>query len=232
MILPKLTAHDMILEQIEQLLQRRVIQELELLRDRLRTAPRQTASLEEPIIRVLTPEELHSLMLEKTGDLAGGATIFLFRPETTEPGATDTSAGVTALHHSSIIESPSHLIKDRSSPSSSRLVPLYDTSFLASDTKRIAHSLLKEILRTETRVLRKITGSGDKSPMQSSIPGQQAAPQAYLLQSTATTLKRVDTVPLCISLWRLRLWAGQGWNNTLWGPWELPKQTSTASMNP
>ena len=52
--------------------------------------------------------------------------------------------------------------------------------------------------------------------------GLDKASDAYLLRSTRDTVVRADTVPLCIALWRLRIWFGQGWGRAMWGGWEKP----------
>ena len=39
---------------------------------------------------------------------------------------------------------------------------------------------------------------------------------AYLFYSSAQTLQRVDTVPLAIALWRIRMWEGSGWGQSEW----------------
>jgi len=38
---------------------------------------------------------------------------------------------------------------------------------------------------------------------------------AFLLKGDAQTVRRADTVPLAIALWRLRMWEGQGWEKEL-----------------
>ena len=55
--------------------------------------------------------------------------------------------------------------------------------------------------------------------------GSDKASDAYLLRSTRDTVVRADTAPLCIALWRLRIWFGQGWDRGMWGGWEKPVRT-------
>ncbi|KIM32153.1 hypothetical protein M408DRAFT_14640 [Serendipita vermifera MAFF 305830] len=238
MILPNLNSHSMITEQIEELLQKRLVQELELLRDRLLTAPRQTASLEEPVIRTLTSEELEDVLTNSGGDLTGGAAILLFQEEPDQPkeqGQPEASASSHPIEGAPLSNSASRLITDRSSPLPARFVPLYDTAtFLSIDIRRNIQSLLKDILRTEMRARRRIAKSDVTTPEPSTTPqpDRPKGPQAYLLRSTSKTLHRADTVPVCIALWRLRLWAGQGWSKSLWGPWEVPPYIDPATNNP
>ncbi|KAG8986160.1 hypothetical protein FRB93_005503 [Tulasnella sp. JGI-2019a] len=45
------------------------------------------------------------------------------------------------------------------------------------------------------------------------------ASDAYVLYSSRETMRRIDTAPLAIALWRLRLWEGVGWTGVgSWGP--------------
>lgn len=193
-------------------MQRRLIQELELLRDRLKAAPHRVVNQDEPVIRVLSLEELDGICLNSAGSLAGGAAIISFK----EPS--------DGMENSEIDEnstSPSRLVRDQSSYSSGRYVPLYDPfAFLSADTRQAVQSLLKEVLHIEMKAQDKVFRMGGPAPSSKQLLPEDHAPQAYLLRSTPQTLKRVDTVPVCIALWRLRLWGGQGWGDSLWGPWE------------
>jgi hypothetical protein len=225
MAISGLKAHAKIIEQIECLMQRRLIQELELLRDRLQAAPHQAVNPDEPVTRALALEELDAIRLNNAGALAGGAAIISFK----EP--------LDGMESSQIDESstsPSRLVRDLSSYSSGRYVPLYDAfEFLSADTHLAVQALLKEVLRIETRAQIKIARKGGSAPSSRQLlPNDQEAPPAYLLRSTSQTLNRVDTVPVCIALWRLRLWAGQGWSDSLWGPWEEHPSHSNTMKNP
>jgi hypothetical protein len=220
-----LKAHPKIIEQIEYLMQRRLTQELELFRDRLQTAPHRMVNPDEPVIRALSLEELDAIYLNNAGALAGGAAIISFK----EPSD---GADISQIDEGSI--SSSQLVRDRSSYSSGRHVPLYDAfGFLSADTRRVVQALLQEVLVIETKAQGKIARKDGSAPSSKHLlPNDQDAPQAYLLRSTSQTLYRVDTVPVCIALWRLRLWSGQGWSDTLWGPWEEPPSHSNTMKNP
>lgn len=172
------------------------------------------------------------------GDLTGGAAILLFQEEPDQPkeqGQPEASASSHPIEGAPLSNSASRLITDRSSPLPARFVPLYDTAtFLSVDIRRNIQSLLKDILRTEMRARRRIAKSDVTTPEPSTTPqpDRPKGPQAYLLRSTSKTLHRADTVPVCIALWRLRLWAGQGWSKSLWGPWEVPPYIDPATNNP
>jgi hypothetical protein len=69
------------------------------------------------------------------------------------------------------------------------------------------------------------TDDRPKSKKVERAKGLDKASDAYLLRSTRDTVVRADTVPLCIALWRLRIWFGQGWDRGMWGGWEKPART-------
>ena len=50
---------------------------------------------------------------------------------------------------------------------------------------------------------------------------REKSSHAYLLRSDGNTIRRADSVPLAISLWRIRMWEGQGWEADLgsYGGW-------------
>ena len=58
------------------------------------------------------------------------------------------------------------------------------------------------------------------------------ASHAYLLRSDENTVRRADSVPLAIALWRVRIWEGQGWRNDLgnYGGWEVEGSTNGQSL--
>lgn len=69
------------------------------------------------------------------------------------------------------------------------------------------------------------TGAGPKTKKVVRAKGLDKASDAYLLRSTRDTVVRADTAPLCIALWRLRIWFGQGWDRGMWGGWEKSVRT-------
>lgn len=225
MAIPDLKVHVKIIEQIEYMLQRRLIQELELLRARLQAAPHRVVNPDEPVIRALDLEELDAIYLNKGGALAGGAAIISFK----EP-----SDGMETSLTTETLAPLSYLVRDQTSSSPGRHVPLYDACrFLPADTHQGVQTLLKEILRIEMEAQIKVARKkGHRSNSNAQSQSNQDAPTAYLLRSTSQTLNRVDTVPVCVSLWRHRLWSGQGWSDSLWGPWEEQPSHSNTIMNP
>lgn len=49
------------------------------------------------------------------------------------------------------------------------------------------------------------------------------ASDAYLLRSTEESIRRADTAPLAIALWRFGLWNGLGWRGSPWQAAEPPQ---------
>ncbi|CAG7853937.1 SubName: Full=Uncharacterized protein {ECO:0000313/EMBL:CCA67137.1} [Serendipita indica DSM 11827] len=205
MISPNLQSHPLLLEQVESMLQQRIVQELELLRDRLRPSKQLLVDVHECTIRRITEEE-RSLIYQDGGvSIPGGQAILEFgetKPEQVNDDAT-----------------PSRMILDTST-TSPRHVPLYFvSSFMPSDSLDRAHQLVHSILKTEANAIRK-SEKGTEPTISASNVIDSTSPAMYLVRSTAASLLRADTVPLCISLWRMNLWAGQGWADGLWGRWE------------
>jgi len=221
--IPSLKAHLKIPEQLEYLLHRRLIQELELLRDRLEAAPHQTANPGEWVIRALSLDELHSITTDKSGALPGVAAIISFKEAVGNASASETDGSpIFSVHQ----------IKDRSSVFFGRSLPLYDASrFLAADARQQVQALLKEILRIENRAHRKFLNKKSFPRSNLQLSCDEETPVGYLLRSTSQTLHRVDTVPVCIALWRLQLWNGQGWSDSFWGPWEANSIPSDVPEN-
>ncbi|OBZ76184.1 hypothetical protein A0H81_03965 [Grifola frondosa] len=84
-------------------------------------------------------------------------------------------------------------------------VPLYNgVALFPSRPQRAAlHSALLRILDLEYQKAPK-----DKKAERGH--GEQKGSHAFLLCSDAATVLRVDTVPLAIALWRVRMWEGGG----------------------
>lgn len=96
-------------------------------------------------------------------------------------------------------------------------VPLYNgIALFPSKTQRAAlHERLCRLLMVERRARWRQHGpvwtseSGDSRPVSRRLNG--VASPAFLLRSGAETVLRADTVPLAIALWRLRMWEGDTW---------------------
>jgi hypothetical protein len=199
MAIPQLVSHSLLIEQVEDMLQRRLIQEIDIIFTRLAHSRHIVGDPEAMILRRMSQEELDTVEQIGAIGLKGVSAIIIGNDLSSQ---LSTSNAFKAFR----------MIRDTSVAGGSRLVPLYNTgAFLSSDNLARANILLRGILRTEANV-------------QSELPAIQVSEDdrtqnAYLLFSTPETIVRADTVPVLIALWRLRLWAGQGWEDGLWGNW-------------
>lgn len=201
----------MFLQQTENLLRRRLFQEIVLLRDQLVLKSRSQPRSNSWILRKLTMDEWNEA--EKSGMLdIPGAQAIIVLPSIPKQFRTE-------AHSSSRLEDPSPIsttVTDQSDRTHLRPVPVYNARalFPSSVERHDARVVLNEILNVE-RTLRK-RFPADKQE----VTEPSRASNAYLLRSTQDTTSRADIVPMCISLWRLRMWSGQGWSHGLWGGWE------------
>ena len=216
----------------------RVIQELELLGERLRCRP--VLSREAPVLRPLLRKELQEIMDE--GFIRQeGAIAVLIAPPPNPDLASKQHAG-----SSSPTPPPSEVSKDDTkmdNPPISQLypvraeqnisateddsltsltaakVPLYNADSLFPDSSQRAefHRVLNNVLRIEGRARRSQPPSDNDLDQ---IEGRRNLDRkdlqrsdAYILYSSAKTLERADSVPLAIALWRVRMWEGGGWDN-------------------
>ncbi|PVG00949.1 hypothetical protein CPB86DRAFT_812792 [Serendipita vermifera] len=203
MAIPQLEAHSLLLEQVEQMLQQRLIQELEILLTRLTNSRHIIGDQQERILRRLSREELYALFQSSASSLHGVSAIII---------GDVVSSQALAL--------PAfQLIKDTSAVGGSRVVPFYNMNVvLSSDNLARANTLFCDLYNAEANIDPKASGFQLSK-------GDDNTCNAYLLVSTPNTMARADTVPISIALWRLRLWAGQGWNGGLWGNWEKKSLT-------
>jgi hypothetical protein len=203
MLIPHLEAHVQLVEYTEHLLQQRLVQELTLLRNRLRSTPHRLASVDEAVVTRISRHEWSRIISNNDAALSGMAAILHLAHPNDGPKLTLES------------ESPPfcRLVEDSSGGISRRSVPVYNlaTHLPANSENRIRH-VLEDLLEIETAARRKLD-----SPQLDEV---DPAPNVYVLRSTSVTLPRADVVPVCIALWRLRLWAGDGWGDSLWGKWE------------
>jgi hypothetical protein len=98
-------------------------------------------------------------------------------------------------------------------------VPLYNgvTLFPSMVQRAALHERLCKVLMVERRARWRQHGvvstseSGDGRPATRCL--NKVASPAFLLRSGAETVLRADTVPLAIALWRLRMWEGDSWES-------------------
>jgi hypothetical protein len=253
-------AHPLLPRQIVSLLRRRVSQELEILRDSLRTVPQGVSDPNAQVIRRLTRREWADLKTSGQLSIPGAAAIVMVPPvhnnmlKPNRPPKSDDSDGNRTM--STFCEDAS---RNYVTMSSRRKIPIYHGAAVWPDPaeRSAVRSLFKEIIGLERKARYKATvlstSSGKPSSASKSADGEisglvgetdmgrrsrkferakglDKASDAYLLRSTQDTVVRGDAVPLCIALWRLRIWFGQGWDRGMWGGWEKPARTSEEVM--
>lgn len=214
--------------QISHLLRVRIIQEAELLADRLSCNPRGATTW--PLLRRLTRAEYKDIKDTSTIPYPSAVAVLVVPPLNKDP----TTGRRPEPNGTSFPEPPElPLIPRRPSPPLSQLlpvttreshqfplprIPLYNgvTLFPSRLQRAALHSALNRLLYIERRSRHKMQHTeetqGDK--LQDSLHdshgkpsrGDHKASHAYLLCSDAQTLRRTDAVPLAIALWRLRMW--------------------------
>lgn len=220
--------HRQLAQQTGHLLRLRVLQEIELLADRVRCRPE--GAYERPILRRLTRTELKHI--KDTGVIPYPSAVALLivpplnkdprtkqRPQPNRTGYPDSQGA-----HSIPIAPRfplSQLYSAGASPSSTEdavpkhphpQIPLYNgASLFPSRPQRAAlHISLGNLLSVERcarhRSQLRPTPAAKDTTYDGRALGDQKASHAYLLCSDAETLLRADAVPLAIALWRVRMW--------------------------
>ncbi|KAI0068927.1 hypothetical protein BV25DRAFT_1817850 [Artomyces pyxidatus] len=232
-IIPNLTLPPMLPQYIDHILRLRVIQELEILVDQLQTRPQN--SKDAPLLRRLTRAEFTLLCERHVLPDRDALAVLVVPPPNKDPvtkqrPAPNTSPlpepistlpGTQEARPASVIYS----LVDESSDGlpnviSSAKVPLYNgVSLFPSKTQRAAlHERLCRLLFVERRARYREHGRPMRSYVRSDVDrrnkwarSEQKGSHAFLLTSSAETVKRADSVPLAIALWRLRMWKGDSW---------------------
>ncbi|KAF9222095.1 hypothetical protein BS17DRAFT_784417 [Gyrodon lividus] len=107
-------------------------------------------------------------------------------------------------------------------------VPLYNgiAMFPSPPHRAILHNALCKLLDRE-RHFRGTRSATEKSRGEvKRAKGDEKGSHAFLLTSNERTVKRGDTVPLAIALWRLRMWEGDAFTGEGEG-WEIGKEWRT-----
>jgi hypothetical protein len=230
--------HSLLGSHIGHLLRVRVLQELELLADRLQTRPQ--GSEDTTLIRRLTRAEWKSI--KSTGVIPYENAIAVvvvpplnrnpitkMRPEASvntisveQDGSNDLPAPprplppLSTLHP--IVEPSDYDDLPDYLPSSK--VPLYNgiTLFPSRSQRTALHVRLTRLLLVERRARYREHGRPESpETLESTEPkdrwarGDQKASHAFLLCSDAKTARRADMAATAIALWRIRMWEGAGW---------------------
>ncbi|KAA1466246.1 hypothetical protein DENSPDRAFT_831028 [Dentipellis sp. KUC8613] len=219
---------------IGHLLRLRVLQELELLGNRLQYKKRNSEQI--PVLRRLTRSEFKDV--KETGIIPydDAVAILVVPPLNRDPVQKDRpTPNRTSLpdkpEKTPAPKRPSpplstlypvaqdHHFEDLPDTLCSPKVPLYNgISLFPSRPQRAAlHQLLTRLLKVEFLNVRKTTKPRRETP-RARITGDDKASHAFLLCSSPNNLERADAVPLAIALWRLRMWEGSPWKAEV-GTW-------------
>ncbi len=221
---------------ISHLLRLRILQELELLAERLQARPQGAG--EYPLLRRLTRNEFSAIRAGKPLEDQDAVAVLVVpslnqdpttktrpvpnaSPVPPEPPSLDVqpmAKNGDALPLSTMCHAVSS--KDyQGSPDiiTSMKVPLYNgVALFPSKPQRAAlHKRLCKVLMVERRARWRQHGpvstpeSGDGRP--ATRRPNEVPSHAFLLRLGAETVLRADTVPLAIALWRLRMWEGDSW---------------------
>jgi hypothetical protein len=211
----------------------RILQELELLAERLRARPQ--GAEESPLLRRLTWREFSAIRAGKPFQDQDAVAILVVPPLNRDPITKKRPTPNTSPLPEPPLELPTPY--QREAPPLSLLchalspqdyqgfpdvitpmkVPLYNgVSLFPSRTQRAAlHERLCKLLLHERCARRHQHGRTSTTETGNSQPTARrltkVASPAFLLRSGAETVLRADTVPLAIALWRLRMWESDSW---------------------
>lgn len=211
--------HPRLKEQIGHLLRLRILQELDIL---ARRAIPKVKDPHTPIIRRLTRAEWKAFQEAKTIPNPGAIAVLVVPPvrkslldgETPDASPRPTqeirdstvsakpAPPLSVLYPASTrgaIEAPELLTHE---------MPLYNgTSLFPSPTQRAAlHQRLCAVLKEDTITRRNQTDRPRPKSETRPMRDETKSSHAFLIYSDGSTIKRADTVPLAIALWRLRMW--------------------------
>lgn len=221
------------------LLRVRVLQELELLAQRLQTRPHRAT--DRPVMRRLTRAEYKRI--QKTGIIPfeNAVAVLVVPPLNKNPATKQRPIPssspqpvqeddrplpnrplppVCVMHHTAKEHIPIDALVKTHQYLPPAKIPLYHgLALFPSRVQRAAlHEALNRVLAVERRARWRETGrphasaSGKEHTKEDRwARGEKKASHAYVIFSDADTILRADTVPLAIALWRIRLWEGHGW---------------------
>ena len=221
---------------IGHLLRLRILQELELLTERLQARPQKAE--ESPVMRRLTWKEFSAIRAGKPLEDQDAVAVLVVPPLNRDPTTKARPVPNTSPLPPELppLETQPTAYNGEPLPLSTMCyafspkdfqglpdvitpmkVPLYNgVALMPSKGQRAAlHERLCKILMVERRARWRQHGLVSTSDLGDSRrakrrPKEVTSP-AFLLRSGAETVLRADTVPLAIALWRLRMWEGDSW---------------------
>lgn len=248
-VAPKGIFHKLLATQIGHSLRLRIIQELQLLEERLSRRSRHKDKAA-TILRRLTRAEFKDL--RKTGAVphqdaiavmvvppvnrvpsTGKKPIASIEPEIPSNDQIIPNASYShckgRLPLSTLYQVQCDLPEEEEHPFSSLVpaarVPLYNglTMFPSASQRAMLHTALCKVLGAERRSrLGRSPNGSDGNQQRRSISSSERGSHAFLLISNERTAKRADSAALAIALWRLRMWEGDAYQDQVCsGGWEV-----------
>lgn len=222
----KLHVHSLLAAQIGHQLRLKVLQELELLAESLRCTPQ--GSCENTVLRRLRRAEWTEIKTAGRISQSGAVAVLVVPPinrrTLNESQNTPSSLTLPSLPPLSVLHEAE--VHTHTSSLPTRRVPLYNgLSLLPSAPFRSRlYKALQNALLIERRARwrqKGPPGRPDSLPSDHNDKSSEKSSHAYLLRSDCSTIRRADSVPLAIALWRIRMWEGQGWEADLgsYGGW-------------
>ena len=218
-----LKVHSLLAAQIGHQLRLKVLQQLEILAESLRCTPQ--GSCENLVLRRFTRSEWAEIKTTGRITQPGAVAVLVVPPLNKRTALEDSQMSsrvlptlppVSVLHGTQVVE-PTSL--------STSQVPLYNglSLFPCPTLRSKLHKALQTTLLVERRARWRQNINTPDSPACNSADerSREKSSHAYLLRSDGKTIRRADSVPLAISLWRIRMWEGQGWETSLgsYGGW-------------
>jgi hypothetical protein len=223
--------HASLPQYISQQLRERVIQEVELLGERLRCNPE--GSLSHSVVRRIPQSAWKKMLATGMVEALEAAAILDFSPK-----AKQSSSGTVALRRFFKMSSARQHLPEA-------CVPCYNPFFLFPEdaNRERLRKALSAVLAIE-RCARWRQTALSPAKLRATTTAEQRAKNksirferrtldqpssAFLISSTATTITRADSVPLLIALWRVCLWEGEAWNNDdPYGGWKVSENECRA----
>lgn len=213
---PTSEAHDMLVEQVQNQLEERVVQELEIACRQYISLPVSLRALSTGLVRALTDEEAQDMLSKsRLPDDTAQVAMVVFDDEKVEDSPPDSSPPPSPGPFATLLPVHPPLTTPTLTASSSSVnyqkdellppqrVPIYRASRIFGD---LAHreSARHWLDRFATKSISPAPKSGEDVGRKPST--------AYLLSNPLAMIEnKVDVSGVAIALWRLRLWDGDGW---------------------
>lgn len=212
-------SHSLLSEQLVSQLRNRVLQELDLLADRLRCTPQK--SRETFVVRKLTRSEWNDIKSSGRLSHPGAVAILIVPPVqkrtllcAQEPRDYQQSSLSPLCEIYPNILIPNSSFADSQPPLSPNIIPVYNgvALFPLPSLRHELHQKLQMVLTVERKARWRQKEASFSKPIMDK--DKQKSSHAYVIFADHDTVQRSDSVPLTIALWRLRLWEGFGWNSS------------------